>query len=403
MSGSPMPARPLDLYPILRAAAPETIDWKNHDEYGMRYCAGQYRAYRQRGGGEGLSYDFTGASNLIELRDKVQGTFMYRVRKDVLKLPPLLEDILVVADNRTPEVKKFDSVVVKKFSVEDLIKGRLEEKFQVENLHLATYRKMLGQLKASHAVDWIQHTLDETPDEAFLVFCAHPETGEEINRLLYKRLKFNYPLITGQMQVDDRFKIVQRFQNGNPENESERGLIGNWQSLGLGFNATRATRVLHVEPDWLDFNNIQAHDRAHRWGQSETVYVQYLCYANSSDKQVLDVVLKRRKMSQPRNRTLCSSYARLPPASHNFFFQFGQGYTKSFFPNSVDHYDAVDMPQQKSRYEENQEHKWVNIHGDLKIPGTRNGGNASRVSSCGLSTKPPIRCRCFSSWSNFSF
>jgi len=58
LSGTPMPNRPLELWPILHHAAPETINFMRFFDYGRRYCAAVKNDF---------GWDFSGASNLEEL------------------------------------------------------------------------------------------------------------------------------------------------------------------------------------------------------------------------------------------------------------------------------------------------------------------------------------------------
>lgn len=279
MSGTPMPNRPAELYPILSKSAHETIDFMTFPEYGDKFCAGRYNKFGK---------EFTGASNIRELAAKVQGTFMFRLRKDALKLPPLLEELLIVADDQPKQLAEFDHALLKQYSPEDLMQAKISAQYQFQDMHLMTYQRLLGLEKVPHAVTFLDDLMSET-DENILVFCKHKDV---IAVLAEKLKKYDPSVITGQTKTEDRYDIVQDFQN----NKSKRILIGNLKAMGVGFNLTKATRVLIVEPDWTPSTNDQARDRAHRYGQTNSVLVQYLVYKNSVDRRVLDVVLKKRKL-----------------------------------------------------------------------------------------------------------
>jgi SNF2 family DNA or RNA helicase len=75
-------------------------------------------------------------------------------------------------------------------------------------------------------------------------------------------------------------------------------VIGNYKAMGVGFTLTRATRVIFVEYSWNPAENEQAADRAHRIGQTETVFVQYMVYKDSVDKKVIERILKKREGSR---------------------------------------------------------------------------------------------------------
>ena len=279
MSGSPMPNRPLELYPILSKSAPETIDFATRDEFGLRYCAGRYN---------GFGYDFSGASNLRDLATRVQGTFMFRLRKEALRLPPLLEECLVISEDMPSELSRFEHAVLKAHSPEDLMKGKIEKEFEYENIHLMTYQRLLGLKKVAATVEFLEAELAAT-DDNFLVFARHKDV---VAALAEKLKRFRPLIITGDVSADKRFDIVNKFQ----KDPDRRIMLGNLRAMGLGFNITKANRVINVEPDWTPDSNDQGRDRAHRMGQENSVLVQYVVHRNSIDEKVMDVVLRKRKL-----------------------------------------------------------------------------------------------------------
>lgn len=273
LSGTPMPNRPIELWPVLSNSAPETIDYMGWEEYGRRYCAGFRNGY---------GWDFTGASNVEELATRVQKNFMYSLKKeDALTLPPITEELLLVGKNLPPKVAELDRQILKAFSPNDLM-GYL-----APNDHLATYRKELGTLKVPAAVAYIQNLLVDT-DEALLVFAIH----KNVIRMLAEKLKKHLPIVvTGDVDPRARQSMVEEFQR----NEKRRVFLANIQAGGTGFTLTKATRVIFVEFSYAPADNDQARDRAHRMGQTSSVLVQYLCYKNSVDRSVIETILRKKK------------------------------------------------------------------------------------------------------------
>lgn len=277
LSGTPMPNRPMELYPVLSNCAPETIDFKNKFQFGERYCA----AYRDQFG-----WNFSGASNVAELAKKVMGTFMMRVRKaDVLKdLPEKSEELVFIGDELPARIAKMDTTLLRDFSPEDLMKG------QVPSTYMATYRKELGIVKVKESLKYIQYLLDEHTDESILVFAQH----REVIRLLVEGLMEYAPaVIVGDTPMAMRQDIVTDFQ----KDPKRRVFIGNIAAAGTGFTLTKATRVVFVESSWCDADNQQASDRAHRISQKDFVFVQYLVYKNSIDRQVMETIFRKRKIT----------------------------------------------------------------------------------------------------------
>jgi SWI/SNF-related matrix-associated actin-dependent regulator 1 of chromatin subfamily A len=274
LSGTPMPNRPIELYPVLANAAPETINFRNRHKYALRYCAAKH---------DGFGWDYSGHSNLPELREKVIGTFMLRMKKkDVMKeLPPKTEEIVVIGD-RPAKLIALEEKILAAHSPADLVAH------QVTSDHIASYRRELGLLKMKSSLDFIRSLLDEG-EESLLVFAYHKDV---IAALETKLGKYRPLVITGATPNAKRHEIVKTFQ----EDADRRLFIGNYQAAGVGLTLTKATRVVFVEIPWVPAELEQASDRAHRIGQRDHVFVQLLVFANSLDRAVVETILSKRKV-----------------------------------------------------------------------------------------------------------
>lgn len=282
LSGTPMPNRPIELFPILSHSAPQTIHDMNKFEYAEKYCA----AFQNQWG-----WDFSGCSNLPELVSQVVGTFMIRYKKDeVLKeLPPKTEEMVILDESLSPRLAKLSQAILDSLDTEDLMAGQIQIDLGKDVLHLSTYRRELGVIKAKAAADYIKFLLEES-DEAILVFAIH----KEVISILTSELSDYDPLvITGETRMELRHEYVKAFQN----DKKRRVFIGNIQAAGTGLTLTKATRVVFVEFSWVPADNDQASDRAHRIGQKDNVYVQYLVHEESVDKAVIKTVLRKKRIT----------------------------------------------------------------------------------------------------------
>lgn len=276
MSGTPMPNRPMELYPVLQNSAWNSIGFMSKFDFGRRYCAGHHN---------GFGWNFAGASRVPELAQRIIGPFMKRVRKSevLTELPPKTEEILFIGDERDlpPEVAALDAQILKEYSPDDLVEGRLGKP------HIATYRRLLGSLKVPESVTYIRFLIEEC-GEKILVFAWHKDVISELVRALSD---LSPVIITGSVPSDERQARVDQFQN----DDSLKLFIGNIQAAGVGFTMTAATRVLFVEFSWTPAENEQAEDRAHRIGQTRNVFIQYLVFKNSVDRKVAETILRKRK------------------------------------------------------------------------------------------------------------
>lgn len=280
LSGTPMPNRPIELYPVLAHSAPESIHNMSRHEYALHYCG----AYENQWG-----WDYSGATNIDELAAQITDKFMIRYDKDVLDLPEKIEEMVVLNPNMSPRLTKLSKEILNTLNVDDLMKGRIQAKLGKDDLHLSTYRKELGVLKAREASDFVKFILEET-EENVLVFAIHKEV---IATLSDELSKYHPLVITGDTRMELRHEYVKQFQS----DKERRVFIGNIQAAGTGLTLTKATRVVFAEFSWVPADNEQASDRAHRIGQKDNVYVQYLVYENSVDKAVIETVLRKKKVT----------------------------------------------------------------------------------------------------------
>lgn len=284
LSGTPMPNRPIELFPILNRLSPDSIDFMSEYDYGHEYCNAKRTAF---------GYDYSGACNMKKLYNKITEKFMLRIRKkDVLKdLPPKIEEMVFIGENESKEITDMNRSILKIYSPHDLIKQQITSKFQRydgEEIHLATYRRVLGIYKAPFAIKFIKECLEDN-DESYLIFAIH----KEVISLLHQSLKdYNPYVITGSTPREKRVPLIKKFSN----DKTSRLLIGNIMAAGIGLNIVKASRVIKVEFSWCDKDNEQATDRAHRIGQTNRVLDQYLVFKNSLDRRILEVIFNKRRI-----------------------------------------------------------------------------------------------------------
>ncbi len=281
MSGTPMTNRPMNLFSVLSSEAPEALAHMSRFEFGLRYCAGhQVQITKDK-----KVWNFTGASNVSELSVKMHENYMLSMGKDLLNLPEKIEELFIISDDMSPALARVDGSVKDTCGTDpyELIKNLGHSR---HDTHVTTYLRMCGKEKVPSIVKYIDSIMEET-DEAILVYAYFEDT---VN-LLEESLSHHSPsVITGKVPVGQRQKMVNDFQNST----HRRIMIGNYKAMGVGFTLTKASRVIFVEFDWVPGNNEQAEDRAHRIGQTKTVYVQYAVFKNSLDLRVLETVLRKR-------------------------------------------------------------------------------------------------------------
>ncbi len=280
LSGTPLPnSRGKEFWPVAKNTAPE-IFGNNFFKYALKYC-GAFKGP--------FGWDFDGFTNRKEWRARVTKSFLLRMKKDVIELPPKREGLLTVGDGMPPVVSKVEREILKHYTPEDLVQGKIAAANKATSLHLATYLRLLGEYKLKYALPYIENLLEDTK-ENILIFAVHKET---IAKLQYALADYKPLVITGDVPKDKRQGLVKLFQ----ESKEHRVFILNIVAGGVGFTLTKASRVLFVEYSWVDGDNSQASDRAHRIGQTSSVLVQYVVLKDSIDARRMEVLLNKRRLS----------------------------------------------------------------------------------------------------------
>lgn len=287
LSGTPTNGRLIELYPILSHSAPETINFMNRWDYGDRYCDPQ---------DDGFGRTYLGATRVPELAKRIQ-PFMLRKRKSLLKLPPRIQEMLTVSADMDARLSALDIEIARKYSPEDLIQAEIKKQAvadkllgEEDDLALATYRRLLGDLKVSFTVEIVSALLEET-EESILVGCVHTAP---LLALATHLKKYNPYVVYGKVKPEDRLALVKDFQ----ASKDRRLFLGKLSCMGIGYTLTKATRAILMEYSYSPSVNDQFIDRLHRIGQTDTVYAQYIALKNSHDKRVLEVFLKKSKTTE---------------------------------------------------------------------------------------------------------
>jgi SNF2 family DNA or RNA helicase len=136
-----------------------------------------------------------------------------------------------------------------------------------------------------------------------LVFTQFVEMGHLLVRVLGADLGRTVPFLHGGVSATGRDRIVAAFQ-GEPDAARELGeggpppvLVVSLRAGGTGLNLTAATHVVHYDRWWNPAVEDQATDRAHRIGQSETVYVHKLVTAGTVEERIAALLERKRELA----------------------------------------------------------------------------------------------------------
>lgn len=274
LTGTPILNRPVEIYPILKAAAPTVLgSFTSYESFARRYCGGFF---------DGYQLVAKGATNTDELNERITKDFMLRrLKKDHLKELPDKQYQLIDIEATDAETKK---LIEKEFtwSKQDV---SYQKDLATGGAELAILRHELARKKVGRAVTHCKDLLDNV--NKLIVFAYHKDVIKSLEEGLKE---FDPVVINGDTLSKNRQDIVDKFQ----KDQKCRVFIGQITAAGVGITLTAASTVVFVETSWTPGEIDQATDRAHRLGQKDAVLVQFLVIAGSLEEHILKTVVDKK-------------------------------------------------------------------------------------------------------------
>lgn len=284
LTGTPIMNRPSELInplDVLRIFENLFHSW---NKYVARYCNAKQDNY---------GVDISGASNLIELNEKISKACYYRVEKrDVLKdLPPLQETILEVDITNRKTYRKAEGNLVayvqENFGQERALAASMAEQLVLVN----TLSKLSVEGKLEPIADWLDTFLEST-NEKIVVFGIHTSV------LLALSHYYQCDHITGDVSAKQRQEIVNNFQKDN-----KRILFLNIMTGGVGIdglqNVCSTVAIIELPWRWADVD--QAISRIERDGQKSNIEVYYFLGRDTIDMATWDMLMHKREITTAVN------------------------------------------------------------------------------------------------------
>jgi non-specific serine/threonine protein kinase len=147
-------------------------------------------------------------------------------------------------------------------------------------------------VQSSAKLDYIRENIEEmlTRGHSLLIFSQFTGFLAYI-RTIFDEKKIDYNYLDGQTSREDRKKLVEDFNAGKVQ-----VFLISLKAGGVGLNLTGADYVIHMDPWWNPAVENQATDRAHRMGQTKTVFVQKLIVRNTVEEKILKLQEKKKKL-----------------------------------------------------------------------------------------------------------
>lgn len=284
LTGTAVMNRPSELINQLQLLGTFAIfgDWMY---FVHRYC----KAKRTRWG-----WDISGASNLMELHNKLQQTcYIRREKRDVLKeLPPVTEQIFKVNISNKKKYHSAENDLLSYLRGEYGTEASVRAERAQELVLMNTLKQLSGEgkLKAieQYLADWI-----EADNGKLLVFGTYRIVLEHLSD------KFNATLISGGITAKQKFNIVNGFKSS-----SNPLLFANILSGGTGIDGIQevCNNVLFLEFPWRPSDLEQAIGRISRQGQQFPVTVTYMMCPYTIDVDIWEMIQEKRVVTDAVNK-----------------------------------------------------------------------------------------------------
>ncbi len=151
--------------------------------------------------------------------------------------------------------------------------------------------ELSGGLKESGKLDALKSMIEEVISEGhrILLFSQFVEMLKIIRTWLDKK-SIKYEYLTGESR--DRHVMVDRFNN----DDTIPIFLMSLKAGGTGLNLTGADYVIHYDPWWNPAAEDQASDRAHRIGQTRSVFVYKFITKGTVEEKILKLQDRKRDL-----------------------------------------------------------------------------------------------------------
>ncbi|KAL7991821.1 hypothetical protein Chor_016077 [Crotalus horridus] len=262
LSGTPAMSRPAELYTQIAVVQPTFFP--QFHAFGVRYCDAKQRPW---------GWDYSGSSNLKELKLLLEETIMIRrLKSDVLsQLPAKQRKMVVVTPERINTRTKAELAAAAK-EMARVFKSKQEQKDA-----LIIFYNKTAEAKIHCILEYILDLL-ESGRQKFLVFAHHKLILDAVSEELEKK-NVGFIRIDGSTPSAERQSLSQEFQLS----EKLSVAILSLTAANMGLTLSSADLVVFTELFWNPGVLMQAEDRAHRIGQTNSVDIHYLVAKGTAD------------------------------------------------------------------------------------------------------------------------
>jgi SNF2 family DNA or RNA helicase len=299
LTGTPIPNNSSEIYPHLRALAPERLETAEGrltaTQFLHRFCVVEVKNFGPRS-----VTSIKGNRNNQELKERLKGFFIRRRKEDVLSELPALQWSTVVLEPPREALKEIKAIegnpqmneiravlaaaAASHFSKDE---GAADAILSMAGKDaISALRRIVGLAKVKPTIDFIKNEFDGGVSKIIL-FAYHKEVIAQLEQGL---AEFNPVVLTGETSRKNRQEAIDRFQ----KEVDVKLFLGQITAANSAITLTASDNVIILEPSWTPAENLQAAARAHRLGQkSSKVMARYIVLAGSMDEDLTRVIMRK--------------------------------------------------------------------------------------------------------------
>jgi len=272
LTGTPITSRPINYFNLLNLIdSPVASNWM---AYVIRYCEG-YQFFA----GKRKIWNTSGASNLEELKNRTSRHLLRRLKESVLDLP---EKIITPTYLRLYS-RKYEELMGEYF---EWYRKKPEESssLSVQFNKLMKVRQILAEEKVPNTIELAEAILAQ--GKKVIIFTNFTDSLQTILKHFGKKAVY----VDGSCSMQKRQMAVDQFQT----DDNIEVFIGNLIAAGSGITLTAAEAVIMNDLSFVPAHHLQAEDRAHRYGQNNSVSIYYPVFENTIEGVIYDILSNKK-------------------------------------------------------------------------------------------------------------
>lgn len=274
LTGTPLFGKPIDMWNILNLLNfPEA---QNYIYFGKKYCNGYQNEF---------GWDFSGYSNLEELKNNLSEYMLRRLQHEVKDLPKKTVKKITYKLNNKKEYNR----QLEKYIEECKNNPDKNPENAIDMVELSLLLKYCAIEKSKNITpDLIDNSLEY--NKKVVVFTKYTEVVET----LLEKYKDKAVRIDGKISGKKKQENKDSFQN----DPNTKIVVCNIIAAGTGYTLTAGNVMVMNDFDWIPENHLQAEARVLRIGQENNVLIYYPIYKNTIENHLYNILRRKSVVTQ---------------------------------------------------------------------------------------------------------